>query len=171
MNALGSWDLPQELKLLQETTRRFMEKEVRPVEAGEPHDSFKLPKDKLKALQAKARKLGLWCVQTPAEYGGAGLNLLGQCIVAEESAKCKMGAYIAACGAFGFDPPNVIFSGTQQQIEKYAIPAIENGDKTFVAITEAERRLRSRPLDPHPRRAQGRPLYSQRHQDLHLGRQ
>jgi acyl-CoA dehydrogenase len=129
--------LPQELKQLQEATRRFMEREVRPAEAGEPHDSYKLPMEKLKSLQAKARKLGLWCVQTPAEYGGAGLNLLAQCLVAEEAVKCKMGAYFPACGAFGSDPPNVIFSGTRRQIETYAIPAIERGETTFVAITEA----------------------------------
>jgi acyl-CoA dehydrogenase len=133
---LGNWDLPEELKLLRESTRRFMQNEVKAAEAGEPHDSYKLPDEKLKPLQAKARALGLWCVQTPAEYGGAGLNLLGQCIVAEESVKCKMGAYIAACGAFGFDPPNIIFKGRPDQIKQYAIPAIENGDKTFVAITE-----------------------------------
>ncbi len=137
MNTLGSWQLPEELRMLQETTRRFMEREVRPAEATEPHDSWKLPKEKLAPLQKKARELGLWCVQTPAEYGGAGLNLLGQCIVAEESVKCKMGAYIAACGAFGFDPPNIIFSGTRAQIEKYALPSIQKGEKTFVAITEA----------------------------------
>jgi acyl-CoA dehydrogenase len=136
VNPLGSWQLPEELKMLQETTRRFMEREVRPVEATEPHDSWKLPEEKLLPLQKKARELGLWCVQTPAEYGGAGLNLLGQCIVAEESVKCKMGAYIPACGAFGFDPPNIIFSGTREQIEKYALPSIQNGEKTFVAITE-----------------------------------
>lgn len=135
-NPLGSWELPQELKLLQETTRRFMEREVRPAEANEPHDSWHLPDEKLKPLQKKAREIGLWCVQTPAEYGGAGLNLLGQSIVAEEASKCKMGPYIPACGAFGFDPPNIIFRGTKEQIEKYAIPVIENGDKTFVAITE-----------------------------------
>ena len=133
---LGNWDLPEELKLLRESTRRFMQNEVKAQEAGEPHDSYKLPDEKLKPLQAKARALGLWCVQTPAQYGGAGLNLLGQCVVAEESVKCKMGAYIAACGAFGFDPPNIVFKGRPDQIEQYAIPAIENGDKTFVAITE-----------------------------------
>ena len=55
MNTLGSWQLPEELRLLQETTRRFMEREVRPVEANEPHDSWKLPKEKLEPLQAKAR--------------------------------------------------------------------------------------------------------------------
>jgi len=136
-NPLGSWELPEELRLLQETTRRFMEREVRPVEATEPHDSWKLPKEKLKPLQAKARAAGLWCVQTPEEYGGAGLNLLGQCLVAEESVKCKMGAYIAACGAFGFDPPNIIFQGTREQIEKYPMPSIDKGEKSFVAITEA----------------------------------
>jgi len=136
-NPLGGWELPEELRMLQETTRRFMEREVRPAEANEPHDSWKLPKEKLKPLQAKARAAGLWCVQTPEEYGGAGLNLLGQCLVAEESVKCKMGAYIAACGAFGFDPPNIIFQGTREQIEKYPMPSIDKGEKSFVAITEA----------------------------------
>ena len=136
-NPLGGWELPEELRLLQETTRRFMEREVRPAEATEPHDSWKLPREKLEPLQAKARAAGLWCVQTPEEYGGAGLNLLGQCLVAEESVKCKMGAYIAACGAFGFDPPNIIFQGTRAQIEKYPMPSIDKGEKSFVAITEA----------------------------------
>ena len=136
MNSLGSWELPHELKLLQETTRRFMEREVKPAEANEPHDSWSLPEAKLLPLQAKARELGLWCVQTPAEWGGAGLNLLAQSLVAEEAAKCKMGPYIAACGAFGFDPPNIIFRGTRAQIEKYAVPVVRDGDKTFVAITE-----------------------------------
>ena len=135
-NALGSWQLPDELRMLQETTRRFMRREVRAAEEGEPHDSWHLPDEKLKPLQAKARELGLWCVQTPAEWGGAGLNLLGQSLVAEETSQCKMGPYIAACGAFGFDPPNIIFRGTREQIEKYAVPAIQSGDKTFVAITE-----------------------------------
>ena len=96
MNPLGAWELPEELKMLQETARRFMERKVRPAEANEPHDSWKLPKEKLKPLQAKARTAGLWCVQTPSEYGGAGLNLLGQCLVAEEAAKCKMGQQLAA---------------------------------------------------------------------------
>ncbi len=135
-NPLGSWELPEELRMLRETTRRFMDNEVKPAEASEPHDAYDLPEEKLRPLQEKAKTLGLWCVQTPAEYGGAGLNLLGQCVVAEESSKCKMGAYIPACGAFGFDPPNIIFKGRKDQIEKYAIPAIRNGDKTFVAITE-----------------------------------
>nr|WP_282189273.1 acyl-CoA dehydrogenase family protein [Azospirillum endophyticum] len=133
---IGAWELPDELRLLEDTVRRFMRKEVAPLEAEMPHDAYTLPPDRLTALQSKARSLGLWCVQSPAEYGGGGLNLLGQSIVAEESAKCRMGAYIPACGAFGFDPPSVIFNGTREQIERYAVPAIANGDKAFFAISE-----------------------------------
>jgi acyl-CoA dehydrogenase len=136
MRDAGSWELPTELVLLQETARRFMEKVVATEEAKVEHDAYTLPEKALQRVQAEARKIGLWCVQTPAEYGGAGLSLLAQCLVAEESAKCRMGAYIPACGAFGFDPPNVIFKGTKEQIEKYAVPTIEHGEKTFVAITE-----------------------------------
>ncbi|MBI3524836.1 MAG: acyl-CoA dehydrogenase family protein [Betaproteobacteria bacterium] len=136
MNETGFYDLPDELKMLQETVRRFMEREVRPAEDKAPYDAYTLPDDVLAALRVKARGAGLWNVQTPAEYGGAGLSLLGQCVVAEEAAKCRMGAYIAACGAFGFDPPNVIFKGSREQIEKYALPTVETGEKTFVAISE-----------------------------------
>lgn len=132
----GSWEMPSELNLLKETAHRFMERVVLPEEAKLEHDAYTLPDDVLHRVQAEARKIGLWQVQSPAEYGGAGLSLLGQCLVAEEAAKCRMGAYIPACGAFGFDPPNVIFKGSKAQIEKYAIPTMESGEKTFVAISE-----------------------------------
>jgi acyl-CoA dehydrogenase len=135
MDRIG-WELPEELAMLQETVRRFMVQEVKPLEDRLPHDAYTLPPDELRDLQARARALGLWNVQTPSEYGGAGLSLLGQCVVAEEAAKCRMGAYIPACGAFGFDPPNIIYRGTRAQIEKYAIPTAAAGEKTFVAISE-----------------------------------
>jgi acyl-CoA dehydrogenase len=47
-----------------------------------------------------------------------------------------MGLYIPACHAFGWDPPNAIFLGRRDQIETYAVPTLESGEKTFVAISE-----------------------------------
>ena len=135
-DSTGAWELPEELRMLQQTVRRFMEQEVKPEEDKLPHDATEMPPDVLKRLQAKARSLGLWQMQTPAEYGGAGLNLLGQAVVAEEASQCRMGLYIPAAHAFGWDGPISIFKGTQAQIEKYALPVIESGEKTFVAITE-----------------------------------
>lgn len=114
-----------------------MRAEVKPAEEKLAHDAYELPPAALEALQRKARDIGLWCVRSPSDYGGAGLSLLGQAIVAEEAARCRMGAYVPACGAFGADPPNAIFLGTPEQIRKYAIPSIDKGRKIYVAISEA----------------------------------
>jgi acyl-CoA dehydrogenase len=135
-NPHGAWELPEDLRMLRDTVRRFMQDEIIPEENKLPHDAVALPPDVLKRLQAKAKGLGLWQFESPAEYGGAGLNLLGQAVVAEQVTQCKMGAYILGCHVFGWDPPNVIFEGTKAQIEKYAIPTMQSGEKTFVAITE-----------------------------------
>jgi len=131
-----SWELPEELRLMRDTTRRFMQSEVKPHEDKLPHDAYALPEDVLQPLQKKARDIGLWCVRSPVEYGGAGLSLLGQAVFAEEAARCRMGAYVPGCGAFGADPPNAIYLGTAYQIEKYAVPAASVGKKVYVAISE-----------------------------------
>jgi acyl-CoA dehydrogenase len=135
--AADSWELPEELRMIRDTVRRFMQQEVKPAEDQLEHDAYELPKATLHELQKKARALGLWCFRTPQEFGGAGLSLLGQAVTAEETARCRMGAYVPACGAFGSDPPNAAFLGSPFQIEKYAQPAVDRGEKVFVAISEA----------------------------------
>jgi len=135
LDSTGAWELPHEYRMLQETIRRFMKEEVKPVEDKLPHDAYTPDAGALAQLQHKARDAGLWLFETPAEHGGAGLNLLGQCVAAEEAAKCRMGIYIAGCGAFGFDPPVVIWKGTAHQ-QRYAREDVQNGTKAFVAISE-----------------------------------
>lgn len=136
MNSLGAWELPEELRLLQATVRRFMRDEVAPIDASLPHDAWYIPKEHLLPLQEKAKKLGLWAIRSPAEHGGAGLNLLSQAIVSEESAHCRMGSYIWAAGAFGFDPPDMIWSASPLQIERWGRPTVEGKRKGYFAISE-----------------------------------
>jgi acyl-CoA dehydrogenase len=137
MTAPASWGLTPELEALRASVATFMRREVLPVEDELPHDAFQVPEPQLAQLRAKARRSGLWALSSPEEHGGAGLGLLAQCVVAEEAAKCRMGAYVPAAGAFGFDPPGVVFEGTDHQIEQYGRPAVEAGDhRTFVAISE-----------------------------------
>jgi acyl-CoA dehydrogenase len=134
----GAWELPEELRALRATVRRFMADEVIPLEDSLPHDSAGVPAEPLAVLQQKARDLGLWSLQTPAEHGGAGLGVLGQVVVAEEAAKCRMGAFFPACGAFGGNPPNILFNASPEQFEKYARPIIEGkAGRAFTAISEA----------------------------------
>src|ERR1700728_3457387 len=71
----GAWELPEELVMLRDTVRLFMAAQVHPVEEKLDHDTVGLPLEQLVELQAKARKLGLWSLQTPEEFGGAGLGV------------------------------------------------------------------------------------------------
>src|SRR6195952_1257703 len=134
----GAWELPEELVMLRDTVRQFMAAHVHPAEEKLDHDTVGLPRDELVELQAKARALGLWALQTPEEYGGAGLGVLGQVVVGEEAAKCRMGAFFPALGAFGGNPPNIMFKASAEQFEKYAKPIVDGTmSKAYTAITEA----------------------------------
>jgi acyl-CoA dehydrogenase len=133
----GTWELPEEFRMLAETVRGFLATEVRPLEEKLDHDAAGLPPELLLPLQEKARGLGLWALQTPVEFGGAGLSMLGQVVVAEEAAKCRMGAFFPAAGAFGGNPPSVLFQATEEQFERYARPIIEGrAGKAYTAISE-----------------------------------
>jgi acyl-CoA dehydrogenase len=134
----GAWELPAELVALREVVRRFMTQEVRPLEDTLPHDTTGLPDDLLVPLQEKARRAGLWALSTPEHLGGAGLNVLGQVVVAEEAAKCRMGAYFPALGAFGGNPPSVLFEAAPELFDRYAKPMIAGGPgRAFTAISES----------------------------------
>jgi acyl-CoA dehydrogenase len=132
----GAWEIPEHLRMLAQTARQVMVKDVRPAEDKLEHDAIKLPEAELARLQTKVKKLGLWCIRTPAEYGGMGLNLLGQVVLTEEVSRCKMGIYVPGCNAFGLSPPSVIFAGTRDQIERYGLPTVDFKRKWFVAISE-----------------------------------
>jgi acyl-CoA dehydrogenase len=134
----GAWELPEELVMLRDTVRRFMDAHVHPLEEKLDHDTVGLPREQLVELQAKARALGLWALQTPAAFGGSGLSVLGQVVVAEEAAKCRMGAFFPALGAFGGNPPNIMFKASAEQFDRYAKPIIDGTmSKAYTAITEA----------------------------------
>jgi acyl-CoA dehydrogenase len=135
-HAQDAWQLPDELRHLKETVADFMRKEIVPEEDKLDTEAYYLPPDVLERVQGMAREIGLWCLASPEKYGGAELSLLAECVVIEEASKCRMGAYVPAGAAFGWDPPLVIFKGTEDQIQKYAVPTIEKGEKTYVAISE-----------------------------------
>ncbi len=74
------FELPEELRLLQQTMRHFVDRELIPVEMHSM-DGPNLKPDIRADLEAKAKKLGLWNLDVPVEYGGQGLNLLGMTVV------------------------------------------------------------------------------------------
>ena len=69
------FELSWETRTLQETVRDFVNRELIPHEMKvnlheELDDEF------VKPLQEKVKEMGLWLLDVPREFGGAGLNLL-----------------------------------------------------------------------------------------------
>ena len=127
----GAWELPSELIMIQDTVRRFMRQEVKPLEDQLQHDAYELPEGVLLPLQEKARGLGLWCFRTPEEFGGAGLSLLGQAVVAEETAKCRMSKKIFVAiseASGGSDPARSIQTRAELAGDHYIL----NGSKMWI---------------------------------------
>ncbi len=128
--------MSDELRMIQATIRKFMQEEVLPHEIGLEHDSTEFPEDIQQELSQKAKDAGLWCLGAPEEYGGGGLNEFGFCVVTEEMAKCRAGLYHPGYDVFGRYPPNIIYAGNEEQLQKYAVATSRDGLKTFFAVTE-----------------------------------
>jgi acyl-CoA dehydrogenase len=129
--------LQEELILMRDQIRRFMREEVKPIEDKLPHDATCCSQEDLGHLRAIADAMGLTNMSVPEEYGGNPASALTQIIVAEESAKCRLGAYAPVLNAFKGGPPNIIWAGTTVQKEKYGVPCVGGRANMFVAITES----------------------------------
>lgn len=80
------FELPEELRMMKETLRRFIENEVIPIER-EAYDGHLMVPEIREKLEARARELGIWMIDIPEEYGGMGLGLLARVLVWEETGR------------------------------------------------------------------------------------
>lgn len=125
------FELDEEQKTIKEAVREFAEKEIKP--RGREFDkSGEFPFEILR----KAARLGYIAVWIPEEYGGAGLGMLENAIIAEEFARADSGiGYAISLTAIGC--PMVYRFGTEEQKEKY-LPRIPKGESiSFLAEPDA----------------------------------
>ncbi|WP_338674222.1 acyl-CoA dehydrogenase family protein [Streptomyces sp. SCSIO 30461] len=109
-----------------EYTRLLMRYENQSEEAGGP-----LPADTVRELTRAAIDAGVYAINMPAEWGGAGLSLLDQVIVEEEFGK------VTNClWDIPWRPANVLAYGTEAQREKYLLPVIRGERFDAFAVTE-----------------------------------
>lgn len=136
-SGFNGFDLPEHLEAIREALRRFVVQEIVPAERALPSEARFLPPLTLRTLQDKARAAGYWCLDTPREYGGAGLSAFEFVVAVEEASKHKFCFPQPGGGVFGHPPPIVLYAGTQAQINKYVVPAVRNGWYGFTAIAES----------------------------------
>jgi acyl-CoA dehydrogenase len=136
MAMFPGFTLPDELRILREQVRRFIREEIVPLEQRIDPDAPGIPDEDFERLAAKTRAAGLWALGAPEKYGGGGLDTFSMSVVLEEMSQHRMGLYSPGCGVFGRYPPPAIWAGTEAQIQKYAVPTVREGWRTFFAITE-----------------------------------
>lgn len=132
----AGFGLSDELSLLKDLIARFLAERIRPVEEAIGPEARSIPDDDLVKLRAAAREAGLWCLDAPQEYGGAGLSVFEYVVVLEQACKHRFCFPHAGGGAFGHSPPVVLYAGGPQIIENYVRPTIEHGWTSFTAIAE-----------------------------------
>jgi len=136
MNPFPGFTLAPELVLLRDQVRRIVHEEILPAEKHVDPDAEDLAEADYHRIAAKTRAAGLWSLAAPEKYGGGGVNTFGMSVILEEMSQHRMGLYNPGCGVFGRYPPPVIYGGTEEQIQKYAVPTLREGSYTFFAITE-----------------------------------
>ena len=130
------FEMPEELRLLKKTVHDFVDRELIPIEMTAMDGAVMRPK--LRApLEDKAKKLGLWHLDVPQEYGGQGLNLLGMVVVWEEIAR-TIAMPPRGPSVFGPDIRPVLFTLNPAQKEKYLFPVLRGEKKTAFAQSEPD---------------------------------
>jgi acyl-CoA dehydrogenase len=130
------FELPEELRILKDNIRRFVDKELIPLERNTVND-VKLQKELPKKLRPKVDELGLWGYDVPEELGGLGLGMLAKVIVWSEISRTTA-LPSRSLSIFGFPVSPILYTLEGRARDEYLLPVI-NGQKTSCfAQTEAD---------------------------------
>ena len=125
--------LTDEHKMIQQTVRSFVEKEVLPI-VDEQDKAGYFPGETL----AKMGKMGLMGLPIPGEYDGGGADTLSYIIAIEELSKAwaSLGVIVAVHTSVGTLP--IYYFGNEEQKKRF-LPPLARGEKLGgFAITEPE---------------------------------
>ena len=131
------FNLPEELQLLKETVRKFVDRELIPLERECRPEGEDMPEQYIKPLQEKAKAIGLWLLDVPPEYGGAGLDLMSRCVIMEEVARTVAIPFRYA-PIFGPEVRPVLFHCNEEQKERFLYPVIRGEKRVCFAQTEPD---------------------------------
>ncbi len=129
-------ELPEELGLLKETVRRFVDRELIPIEQ-DTLDGPKLKPDIQTELEEKAKAIGLWLFDVPEEYGGQGLGLLARAVVWAELAR-TVALPTRNVNIFGPTVSPILYFLNEEQKERYLFPVLRGELRHCFAQTEPD---------------------------------
>jgi hypothetical protein len=127
------YEIPESLRLMQETIRRFVNQDLEPL-SQQVEDEDHLPEE----IVQKMRELGLFGLSIPEVYGGLDLGTFGECLVYEELTKTNAAFRSRIGTSNGIGSMGILLDGTEEQKQKY-LPRIASGEWTAcLALSEPE---------------------------------
>lgn len=136
------FEMPDTVRMIRETVRSFTNKELIPheptiirreAERGFSDDPL-IPPELDAALRSKAKEIGLWGIDVPAEYGGQEFGMLAKCVVIEEL-KRSIVPFIPPPESPNLYLLKELCRGSQ--IDDYLLPYAAGEKKSCIALSEA----------------------------------
>src|SRR5919106_273294 len=122
----------EEQRLVVDTVRGFVERELYPLEA-EVERTGVVPDDVGRTIRQKVLDLGFYAANIPGEFGGGGLDHLTVTLLERELGRASMALTVH----FG-RPSNILCACDARQRERYLFPAVRGEKIDCLAITEPD---------------------------------
>jgi acyl-CoA dehydrogenase len=119
------------------TVRAFVAERIIPLEDARDPDVAELEPEVLAELVEETKEMGLHNLDVPAEYGGPGVDTVTWAMLAMEMSQHRAGLYAPCFGAFGGTGISQLYSGSDEQKEKYLYPVLRGEKRAFFGLTEA----------------------------------
>ena len=125
------FELTEEHSIFKEAIRGFAQEKIAPL-VDEAEETNIFPKQLFK----KMGSLGFLCPRYPVELGGGGGDKIMDCIMAEELNKVNAGIAASLMVQAGLSTQPIYRYGSEEQKEKFLIPAIKGEKIAAFALTE-----------------------------------
>ena len=128
--------LTEEQTMIVDMVRKFVQQEITPLEANLDPDADELDPETLAKLVEKTKKMGLYGLDTPPQYGGPEINMVTRTLLAIECSQHRAGLYSPCYYAFGGARQAQLFEATEAQKVKYLYPMLRGEKRVFFALSE-----------------------------------
>src|SRR5256712_10373676 len=130
------FNLPEELQMLKDTVRKFVDHELIPIEMhSQENNELKL--EIRERLEKKTKGMGLWMFDVPEEYGGGGLGSLAQVLVWEQM--CRTIALPSrGRGIFGPEIRPILYALNDDQKKRFLDPILRGEKELCFMQTEPD---------------------------------
>jgi acyl-CoA dehydrogenase len=130
------FNLPEELQMLKDTVRKFVDKELIPIEMH-TIENMELKPEIRERLEKKTKEMGLWMFDVPEEYGGGGLGSLAQVLVWEELSR-TVALPSRGQGIFGPEVRPILYALNPEQKKRFMDPVLRGEKKLCFMQTEPD---------------------------------